>query len=193
MSKYEDRGAYHYAEFADKKSIYRAHVLDLLAVVQKHTKPRGDLLDVGAGEGLISRKLSEAGFVVRGCDVDKRAVELAAEKGNDVILGTIENFVGGHFDAVLICDVLEHVEDPVDVVEQAKRLAPIIVIAVPDRHDPHACNEILANDVLDFFDDADWKDVHHETRHARHFFVFKREGEATGTPANEGGETATAP
>lgn len=177
MSKYQKRGAYHYAEFADKKSTYHAHVIDLLKVVEKHVKPRGDILDVGAGEGLIMHKLSELGFVCRGCDVDQWAVHLAAEKGNDVIYGMIGHFISQKFDAVLICDVLEHVGDPLNTVGLAKKLAPVVVIAIPDRHDPYAVNELAPNNVLDYFDDLDWKNVHQDQRHARHVFVFVRDGE----------------
>jgi SAM-dependent methyltransferase len=179
MSKYQ-RGCYHYDEFR-RDTPYRRHVLDLLQVVQKHVPADSDVLDVGAGEGLILHKLRELGYVCTGIEKDKHALALAADKGNEV--GNIDFLhIDYSVDAVLMLDVLEHVDDPVGFVEHAKNIARVIVIAIPDRKDPHAVHEIKHNDVLDFFDDLQWTNVHDETRHARHLLVFKREAEEIAVP-----------
>lgn len=171
MSKYRN-GAYHYEDFA-KDTPYRHHVLDLIEVIKKHVTPNGDILDVGCGEGLIMSKLTEKGFKCLGLEIDDHAILWAKHHGNKVSSTDIFD-ISKRYDAVLLCDSLEHIEEPDKVVDHCRGLAPVIVIAIPDRHDPHAINELDDDDILDYFDDEEWQNVHHDRRHARHLLVFKR-------------------
>lgn len=176
MSKYQQRGAYHYAEFADPKSIYRAHVLDLLMKISDFVPPGGQILEIGAGEGLILSELEKKGFDCIGCDTDRKAVDLAEEIDQAVVLpGSIEQWKGKWFDAVLLCDVLEHVQDMPAMVRQAQELATIVVIAVPDRPDRHAVHMVDPHRVMVMFDVLDWRLLHDSRRHARYLLIFKRQ------------------
>lgn len=174
MSKYEQRGAYHYDEFKRGTSIYRAHVLDLIEKIERYVKPRGDVIEIGAGEGLILDQLGQRGFVCDGCDTDPTAVLLATQKRNPVLHGSTELFRGRTADAVLLCDVLEHVKDPIAMMAFARETAPVVVIAIPDREDRHAINKIDPPAVKSYMEPSGWTCVHQSQRHARHLMIFKR-------------------
>ena len=177
MSKYQQRGAYHYEEFG-KPTTYRLHVLDLVDRIMDHV-PKELLLpkvaEIGCGEGLILSQLSRQGFLCEGCDVDLMAVELGKKHGNRVQLGTIDVFKGREFHVVLLCDVLEHVENPALVMADARALAPfgLVVIAVPDRKDRHAIHEVDPRAVKSYMEPNGFECVHQSQRHARHLMIFQ--------------------
>src|SRR5690242_21841497 len=84
MSKYKERGPYHFVEFADKNSPYHAHVsglIDALAKVIMVGEPNS-IHEVGCGEGLILFKLWCAvanGQRFSGNDADSHACEIAKQ------------------------------------------------------------------------------------------------------------------
>lgn len=170
MSKYQQRGAYHYAEFANDTP-YRKHVLDLLDQIGKLLPSGNTILDVGSGEGLITDQLCKRGYIAQGCDVDPAAVGLADQAGNKVVCEKIDFFAGLEFDAVLICDVLEHVDDFKGTIEAAQMLAPLVVIAIPDRRDANAVRQPTLDDVVQCF--KGWELLHTSQRHARWLMIFK--------------------
>jgi len=176
MSKYQERGDYHYQEFADANTTYHKHVTDLLSVVKLHTPAGATMLDIGCGEGLILSRLDLIGYNVLGCDIDKHAVKIALDKHNPVIWGTYHYFNGLNFDVVLMLDMLEHAADVDGALRFATERAAQVIVAIPDREDAHAINNVaeLLDQVRDFFSFRAWKLLHHERRHARHLMVFKR-------------------
>ena len=162
-------GSYHYKDFETKGSTYRKHVIDLIKQVEYHLDTGSTILDVGCGEGLIMAKLKEKGYKVKGCDVDPIAVQLGVANGHDIACGTISL---EHVDAVLLCDVLEHVDHFADTIKKAIHSAhKLIVVAIPDRPDKHAIRSIGPEDIRQQFDGFD--EIHFSTRHARHLFIFK--------------------
>jgi len=85
------------------------------------------VLDVACGAGLVAMPLAEAGYRVTGIDLAPGAVEAAAARapaGADFRVG--DAYATGEaeasFDAVLLMDMLEHVERPADVVREAARV-----------------------------------------------------------------------
>lgn len=178
-SKYEVRGAYHYAEFK-KDTPYRRHVLDLVEQVTSFVDNRllfPKLLDIGCGEGLVMSQFSKQGFQCTGLEVDKTAIKLGREKGNTILdnqAGEDMAFVDKieKFDVVLLCDVLEHTTDPIKVMNIAKQLADIVVVATPDREDKHATHEVRPGSVVDYF--MGWELLHCRQRHARWLMIFKK-------------------
>jgi SAM-dependent methyltransferase len=83
------------------------------------------ILDVGGGDGEISAHFVRAGgagsaFVV---DPDPESIEAARARGLDGFAGTIEEFeTEERFDLVLMLNLVEHVADPVAVLEKAREL-----------------------------------------------------------------------
>lgn len=87
------------------------------------------VLDVGCGLGKVTVHLSKKGLDVSGIDVSSRLISLAREKAakNKVKVyfevSRLEEFDPKEkFDAVLFAGVLEHIEDDVGMMREAKRL-----------------------------------------------------------------------
>lgn len=87
------------------------------------SRPR--LLDVGCGDGTtaVKRGWPEA-YDYIGLDVDEEKVELAREKGLEVRIGDATKLdeSDSSVDRCVVKAVLEHVEDPVTVVEECRRV-----------------------------------------------------------------------
>ena len=78
--------------------------------------PSGRLLDVGCGSGHFLKVAHDAGFEVHGVELNPQMVEFATTELRlpNIRRGTLEEaaYPAGHFDAVTLWDVLEHVEQP---------------------------------------------------------------------------------
>jgi SAM-dependent methyltransferase len=97
--------------------------------------PRGKLLDVPAGEGALSQRLSEAGFQVQACDLYPeifRVPGIAVQRGD---LSSILPYADAEFQYITCLEGLEHIENPHQAIREfARILAPggQIVISVPN-------------------------------------------------------------
>lgn len=95
------------------------------------------LLDVGCGNGDYMLRAQEMGLSVRGCEPDPRAVTRSRERGLDVVNGDAfsSELDGQEFDMVTLNHVIEHVDDPVGLLDQLfDRLAPggVLWMALPN-------------------------------------------------------------
>lgn len=134
FDKYEKYGDYHWEEYS-KPTIYRRHANFVARWVNERP-----VLDVGAGDGLICSLLSGIGI-----DSNAEAVRLANARGIDVRLGDAYDLpFNSEFAAVLLGDVIEHLEHPVDALHQMRKvLQPngVLYVATPPRkgkiHDYH--------------------------------------------------------
>jgi SAM-dependent methyltransferase len=124
FDKYEKYGAYHWDEF-DRETEYREHVLFVLEWVKEKS-----VLDVGAGDGLITKKLGAVGI-----DTSEYGVMLAIERGVDVSLGSAYNLPKLSYEAVYMGDVIEHLDKPAKALLEAKKVAPILYIVTPPKSD----------------------------------------------------------
>ncbi len=101
-------------------------------------KPRGVLLDVGAGVGILLHVARQRGFVAHGVEVSEWASAYARnERKLDVVAGTLEDaaFPDSQFDVIVINHVLEHVPDPLELLRNARRILKddgVIVVGVPN-------------------------------------------------------------
>ena len=97
----------------------------LLKDVLKYRK-NGKLLDIGCGPGYLMEEAKELGFDVYGVEVGQKASDIAKKKfGNEKIYnGIIEksNFQNNSFDIIMMSDVLEHVENPLELLKKLKEL-----------------------------------------------------------------------
>ena len=85
----------------------------------------GKLLDVGCGNGNFLKTMQDKGWEVRGTDFDTQAINFAKEKyGVTVDLGDLRNinYPENSFDAITLNNVIEHLPNPVDVLEECKRI-----------------------------------------------------------------------
>jgi SAM-dependent methyltransferase len=109
--------------------------------ILKRRKPRvATLLDYGCGDGFTGEHLQDALGASHLTAVDPRMPEVSCGVARRAA-GTVERsrdpavLRGRRFDLILLCDVLEHVEDDVAVLERLRRdhLAPdgLVLVTVP--------------------------------------------------------------
>lgn len=96
--------------------------------IQEKFSAEVSILDIGCGAGFLTRFLSDLGHRVSGIDLSESSLKMAKEKD---ILGKIEYCVGSGyalpypdqtFDVVCAMDLLEHVEMPQLVINEASRV-----------------------------------------------------------------------
>ena len=96
------------------------------------------LLDVGAADGLLSRKLSERGWRVTGIECDPVLAQAGAAHCERMIVANLDREVPpieSLFDVIVYGDVLEHLSDPLRVLTELNRLlAPggFVVMSMPN-------------------------------------------------------------
>ncbi|MDP8217621.1 MAG: class I SAM-dependent methyltransferase [Candidatus Theseobacter exili] len=141
FDKYRKKGAYHWDVSYEQNKSYRDRVDLIVNLFSKISdKDQGKLIDVGCGDGLISYKLSKAGFSVVGIDYDSTAINLAIDRCADA--ETIE-FVNadafsldGKYEYLLASDIIEHIENPEVLTSLIKRFDPkFFVITTPINKD----------------------------------------------------------
>lgn len=77
------------------------------------------IIDIGCGCGILIEYLKNKGFkYVKGIDVEKKFVDEAIKRGNNVILCDIEKDieVTEKYDVVILSDVIEHIENDKKVI-----------------------------------------------------------------------------
>ena len=96
------------------------------------------LLDVGAADGLLSRRLTELGWRVTAIEADPALAQAGARYCERMITLNLDREIPvgeGPFDVIVYGDVLEHLVDPLRIlVELDRTLAPggFVVISVPN-------------------------------------------------------------
>jgi 2-polyprenyl-3-methyl-5-hydroxy-6-metoxy-1,4-benzoquinol methylase len=121
--------------YAFKADPHSSHALILAWLGDGHGRR---VLDVGAADGLLARRLSARGWRVTGIERDP-ALAAAAEPHVERLvradLDATDTIVDGPFDTIVYGDVLEHVADPLAVLRRLDRtLAPdgVIVLSIPN-------------------------------------------------------------
>jgi ubiquinone/menaquinone biosynthesis C-methylase UbiE len=116
--------------YLDKENFASQLLLDFAA------KNAGrSILDLGCATGEYCIILEEMGFECTGVDINPQYVEIARKKGVNAIVaeGDDLKFEDHSFDTVLLFEVLEHVENPQNLLKEAKRVAKKnVLITVPD-------------------------------------------------------------
>lgn len=118
FNKYKELGAYHWEEYKNKTT-YGLHADKVANWID--TTP---ILDIGAGDGLITYLLNKKGLDCVGIDDNEVAVKLAESKNSIVLRGDAYNppFIKDTFQGVLMADVIEHFEFPDKVIEEINHI-----------------------------------------------------------------------
>lgn len=114
FNKYAERGAYHWEEYKQQTE-YGKHA----NLVKEWLKNETNILDIGAGDGLITYLIKAVGI-----DDNETAVHLAKSKGVNVSLGSVYQipYTDELFNAVYFGDVIEHLEHPDDAMREIYRV-----------------------------------------------------------------------
>ena len=103
--------------------------------------PGSRVLDLGCGSGELASYLTARGDRVWGADADPGAVARAAHHCVAARVADLEStpladlFPGRSFDAIVYADVLEHVRDPWDLLQQSRPLLAdggVVVASIPN-------------------------------------------------------------
>jgi 2-polyprenyl-3-methyl-5-hydroxy-6-metoxy-1,4-benzoquinol methylase len=118
----------------------------IIDALKKQLPSGAQVLDVGCGNGVISRALGEQGFNVRGIDVSEKAIARARElnkRPQNVVFDNIsaEQLVadGHRYHAVICSEVLEHLNEPeklLKVLYQTLEDKGILIVTVPNGNGP---------------------------------------------------------
>lgn len=149
---------YEYNRIADRKRI------DFIADVLRQSLPlNARILDVGCGNGVISRHLGRIGFNVLGIDVSEKAIEAASSitpmpNVRFLKMGAEELVASGiKYDAIICSEVLEHLKSP-DMLLQVLRSSLAsdgkLIITVPNGQGPREL--LVTRPVLSLRNSNNW-------------------------------------
>lgn len=143
FTKYRDRGDYHWQGFYQRTK-YRRHALKIMNWITEK-----NVLDVGAGDGLITFLIGASGI-----DIEPEAVRIARKKGVRMKLGDAYNIPlkDAQFEAVLMADVLEHLENTHKALSEVKRVLKedgFLYITTPPK-------DLTPGKILDEFHFTEW-------------------------------------
>ncbi|MBC9915458.1 class I SAM-dependent methyltransferase [Chitinophaga varians] len=149
---------YEYDRIADRKR------LDFIsAAVAERKGNQVTVLDVGCGNGVISRHLGMLGFNVLGIDVSEPAIARARElntspRVNFKVLSAEQLVAAGDtFDVIVCSEVLEHLQQPgalLATLYQSLRKDGILIVTVPNGTGPREL--LVTRPVLKMREQNNW-------------------------------------
>jgi 2-polyprenyl-3-methyl-5-hydroxy-6-metoxy-1,4-benzoquinol methylase len=120
---------------AKEKDPYSSHTV----ILARAGVGRGRrLLDVGAAQGVLAQRFTEAGFEVTCIEGDPQLAALAKDRCREVIVADLDGRLPslvGRFDVIVFGDVLEHLKNPMEVLRRfSQYLQPEgkVIVSVPN-------------------------------------------------------------
>ncbi len=117
----------------------------IIDVLKEKLPSQAEVLDVGCGNGVISRGLGEVGFRVKGIDISEKTIEKAKSlnKFSNVIFEvcSAEQLVANsqRYHAIICSEVLEHLENPgklLSVLHEVMHQDGVLIVTVPNGKGP---------------------------------------------------------
>lgn len=149
---------YEYNRIADRKRV------DFIARVLQGMGKDARVLDVGCGNGVISRHLGRLGFNVTGVDVSDKTIEIARSLTHDLpnvtfMRKSAEELVasGIKYDAVICSEVLEHLNNPgalLEVLYASLADNGKLIVTVPNGNGPREA--LVTRPVLNMRSKNNW-------------------------------------
>lgn len=149
FDKYKKHKAYHWRQYV-RGDKYRTHADFIKQWVREKR-----ILDVGAGDGLITYLLRADGI-----EYEEEAVKLAQAIGVNVEQGDAYDLGDRQYDAVTMFDVIEHFDEPEKALAEAHRVAPVLYISTPERgmvNDPYHVQEWKRDELPLFMAENGWE------------------------------------
>ena len=117
----------------------------IIEKLKKGLPENAEVLDVGCGNGVISRSLGAHGFRVKGIDISEKAIEKAKQLNTfpnvRFEVTSAEQLVadGQKYHAIICSEVLEHLNDPgklLKVLHQSLHADGFVIVTVPNGRGP---------------------------------------------------------
>tara|TARA_B100001964_G_C14095303_1_gene536712 strand:+ start:134 stop:859 length:726 start_codon:yes stop_codon:yes gene_type:complete len=137
FNKYQQLGAYHWKDI-DTSSFYKilTRSISLYTRYQKCLKyiqkKAGSCIEIGCGDGALSYLIATKGIRVLGCDTDQTGIDLAIKQVKGLPFSNLVQFKCCNFldvnidpesvDVIILADVIEHLEEPLTILQEIKRL-----------------------------------------------------------------------
>ncbi len=143
----EGKGSYELQYSKDELTYFQAKLEQRLAILQRQVpqfcgETKGSILDVGCGEGFALAFFRKNGWSVKGIDFSSAGVESKNPNCMDVLatgdifaLLQAEIKAGNTYDVIWLQNVLEHVIDPLGLLESLRTLISpngLAVVTVPN-------------------------------------------------------------
>ena len=129
FDKYRRQGAYHWDECDRTSRSFNPPLVARYQTLAREVRDARRILDIGSGDGCLSALLGENDGDVVGVEIDSCAVKLATEKLTnlrrcDIIQGSCYQLPidSETCDAVVMADVIEHLEHPDLALGEAARV-----------------------------------------------------------------------
>lgn len=117
----------------------------LIKVIVNHTYPKGKILEVGCGTGILSMYLAKSGYHTIGLDNDTSLIELVNDFNQNVIKSSAKFLIGDAFklnyddltfDTVISHGLLEHFPDEeiLMILKEMLRVAKIAIVSFPSNY-----------------------------------------------------------
>lgn len=126
-----------YADYEGDREVMAKNFRAYLERIDKFSKNKGKLLDVGSATGHFLEIAKQDGWNVLGMEISDYAADIGRRKGLDIETGNFENsdYPAESFDAVTFLDILEHFINPGLAIEQAAKILKSggsLIINTPD-------------------------------------------------------------
>jgi 2-polyprenyl-3-methyl-5-hydroxy-6-metoxy-1,4-benzoquinol methylase len=108
--------------------------MERIRLIQKYVQ-NGKLLDIGCGVGWFLEGAKTAGFEIYGQEISKELAGFTSEKLGIPVFSEHLSDIKESFDVITMFDLLEHVMDPLKLIEESKALlnpGGIIVVFTPN-------------------------------------------------------------
>lgn len=119
------------------KNIFSRRVKEISKFIKS-----GKVLEIGCSTGLMLSLFKEKGFNVKGVEISKKAAEIGTGRGIEIITVPFEKVrLNEKFDLIILNHTLEHLEEPLKVLEKAKSLLTpkgYLMIDLPNFDSPMA-------------------------------------------------------
>jgi SAM-dependent methyltransferase len=140
-------------------AFFNASVATTPECLHQWVPPRAKVLDIGCGNGRLERLLAGGTESMLGVDYDQAAIRVAQAAGHPPhvrfdVADARELDPRGQYDVVTLIHVLEHIDDPHDLLVRIRRLGQTLIVEVP-AFDRCVLNPIRRELGLDFSTDDD--------------------------------------
>ena len=129
---YEDTYSHHAAFGVEWRKIgARDKAGNILSICRSF--PHRSILEIGCGDGAIIRELEGFGDEIAGLEISRAAVNQCVHAGLNVSLfnGSTISYPDRSIDLAILSHVVEHLENPREVLYEAARVAQYVFVEVP--------------------------------------------------------------